>query len=561
MCIIRVSLNTYFSRSLSVTLAHNYQQFIFKMIPVVTSDEMRQLDRMAIQEIGIQGIVLMENAGRGVVDAVQKKYGNLKNKSFLIICGKGNNGGDGFVVAKHLYNKGARVKVILLGKKSELKGDALVNCMILSKILHSDKRKDLIDFVECRSSICSNKFKDIDFIVDAIFGTGFSGQVKGIYKTTIEWMNKSNLPTISIDIPSGVNADNGEVENLAVSADLVATMGLKKIGLLLGNSVNYIKDIKVVDISIPRFMRENSQFKTKEIELSDVKRFLPKHLKTVHKYTLGKICVLAGSVGYTGAAAMASQTAMRMGAGAVTLGTPSAIYPILAKKLTEVMVNPLDSTIEGTVSFKAYPKIKKLLNWADHLIIGCGLSLNQETVEVVWKVLSDFDIPMLLDADGLTALSMNIKLLKKRKTKNLILTPHVGEFTRLTNLSVDEIENNKVNITREFAKENKLVLVLKGAPTITATSDGRVIINSTGNPGMATIGSGDVLAGIIGGLWAQGMDDFSAAFSGVYLHGSAGNIAREKLGEKSLMALDIQKNIPDAIRYVENKKGKFENNI
>jgi hydroxyethylthiazole kinase-like uncharacterized protein yjeF len=531
------------------------------MIPVATSDEMRQLDMKTIEEIGLQGIVMMENAGRGVVDAIQNKYGKLKNKSFLIICGKGNNGGDGFVVARHLYNNGARVKVILLGKKSELKGDALTNYKVLSKILHSDKRKDLIDFGECRSSSCLSKFGDIDFIIDAIFGTGFSGAVKEIYKTTIEWMNNSNLPVISIDTPSGVNAVNGKVKNIAASADLVVTMGLKKIGLLIGKSVNYIKDIKVVDISIPRFMEESSHFKTHEIEFTDVKQLLPKRLKTAHKYTLGKIFVLAGSVGYTGAAAMASQTAMRMGAGAVVLGTPSVIYPILAKKLTEIMVHPLNSTIEGTVSIKAYPKIKKLLNWAEHLIIGCGLSLNQETIEIVWKVLSDFDIPILIDADGLTALSMNIKLLKKRKTKNLILTPHTGEFARLTNISADEIENDKVNIVREFAKENKLVVVLKGAPTITASFDGTVVINSTGNPGMATIGSGDVLAGMIGGIWVQGMENFPSAYSGVYLHGLAGDIAKEKLGEKSLMALDIQKNIPDAIRCVENKKGKFENNI
>jgi NAD(P)H-hydrate epimerase len=332
-------------------------------------------------------------------------------------------------------------------------------------------------------------------------------------------------------------------------------MGLKKNGLLIGKSVNYIDNAKVVDISIPRDVTEKSVFKTFEVELLDVQKALPKRLKNVHKYNLGKIFVLAGSLGYTGAAAIASQSAMRMGAGAVVLGTPFIVYPILAKKLTEVMVHPLESTDEGTISLEAIKKISKFVKWADHLIVGCGLSLNEETNEVVWKVLSDFDIPMLIDADGLTALSRNKKLLKKRKTKNLILTPHSGEFSRLTNLSTVEIENDKINIAREFAKENKLVLVLKGAPTITAGPDGRVFINSTGNPGMATIGSGDVLAGMICGLWAQGMDDFSAAYSGVYLHGLAGNIAKDKLGTKSLMALDIQKNIHSAIKYLENRKG------
>lgn len=525
------------------------------MQPVLTSKEMRECDRIAIDVLGIPGIVLMENAGRGVVDEIEKKYGSSKEKSFLIVCGKGNNGGDGFVVARHLYNRGARVKVVLLGKVVELKGDASISFQALRKSILYIKQKIQIDFIEYNGIKTLNISKGINLIVDAIFGTGFSGKVDGIYKDAINWMNASGIPIVSIDIPSGINADSGQVENVAVRAELVATMGLKKNGLLIGKSVNYIDNVKVVDISIPRDVTEKSVFKTFEVELLDVQKALPKRLKNVHKYNLGKIFVLAGSLGYTGAAAIASQSAMRMGAGAVVLGTPFIVYPILAKKLTEVMVHPLESTDEGTISLEAIKKISKFVKWADHLIVGCGLSLNEETNEVVWKVLSDFDIPMLIDADGLTALSRNKKLLKKRKTKNLILTPHSGEFSRLTNLSTVEIENDKINIAREFAKENKLVLVLKGAPTITAGPDGRVFINSTGNPGMATIGSGDVLAGMICGLWAQGMDDFSAAYSGVYLHGLAGNIAKDKLGTKSLMALDIQKNIHSAIKYLENRKG------
>lgn len=525
------------------------------MQPVVTSKEMRECDRIAIDVLGIPGIVLMENAGRGVVDEIEKKYGNPKGKFFLIVCGKGNNGGDGFVAARHLYNRGARVKVVLLGKASELRGDAAINFQALLKSILYIKQKKQIDFNEYNGIKTLDKSKGVDFIVDAIFGTGFSGKVDGVYKDAIIWINASGVPIVSIDIPSGVNADNGQVENVAVRAELVVTMGLKKNGLLIGKSVNYIDDIKVVDISIPRGVTEMARFKTYEVELLDVQKALPMHLKNVHKYNLGKIFVLAGSLGYTGAAAMASQSAMRMGAGAVVLGTSSTVYPILAKKLTEVMVHPLDSTDVGTISLAAIKKISKFIRWADHLIIGCGLSLNEETIEVVWKVLTDFDIPILIDADGLTAVSRNKKLLQKRKTKNLILTPHSGEFSRLTNLSTDEIENDKVNIACEFAKENKLVLVLKGAPTITASPDGRVFINSTGNPGMATIGSGDVLAGMICGLWAQGMDDFSAAYSGVFLHGLAGDIAKDELGMKSLLALDIQKNIHNAIKYLESRKG------
>lgn len=218
------------------------------------------------------------------------------------------------------------------------------------------------------------------------------------------------------------------------------------------------------------------------------------------------------------------------------------------------MVNPLYATDEGTVGLNAFNQIKKFIGWASHLVIGCGLSLNEETEKVVSKILLGFDKPMLIDADGLTILSKNPALIKNRKSKYFILTPHTGEFARLTGLSVDEIEKDKINIAREFARKNKLTLVLKGAPTITASADGRVIINSTGNAGMATAGSGDVLAGIIGGLWAQGMTDFEAAYAGVFLHGLAGDIAKEKLGERSLMALDIQHQIPQAIKSVTDRE-------
>ncbi|MDI6778715.1 MAG: NAD(P)H-hydrate dehydratase [Bacteroidota bacterium] len=524
------------------------------MEPVVTGKEMRECDRIAIEDIGISGIILMENAGRGIVDEVEKKYGALSDKRFLILCGKGNNGGDGFVVARHLFNRGSQVNVVLLGKASGLKGDAQSNYKIFEEIVKREKSKNNAKFIKFKNLTDFNKISDVDFIVDAIFGTGFTGKVIGIYKEVIEFINSVDVPKIAIDIPSGVNADNGDVANVAVSADMVVTMGLRKIGLTLGKSINYIKDLKVVDISIPRFVIDNSRFKTFTIDEEDIRTILPRRSKTVHKYNLGKIFILAGSKGYTGAAAMAAQSAMRMGAGAVILGTPETVYPILAKKLTEVMVNPLDATDEGTVGLNAFNQIKKFIGWASHLVIGCGLSLNEETEKVVSKILLGFDKPMLIDADGLTILSKNPALIKNRKSKYFILTPHTGEFARLTGLSVDEIEKDKINIAREFARKNKLTLVLKDAPTITASADGRVIINSTGNAGMATAGSGDVLAGIIGGLWAQGMTDFEAAYAGVFLHGLAGDIAKEKLGERSLMALDIQHQIPQAIKSVTDRE-------
>jgi ADP-dependent NAD(P)H-hydrate dehydratase / NAD(P)H-hydrate epimerase len=529
------------------------------MIPLATAPEMKEIDRITIEKIGISGLVLMENAGSGVVKIIESKYGNIENKSFLIVCGKGNNGGDGFVVARHLYNKGAKVKVLILKKQTELKGDAAINFRILSGIVRRTKKKEMLQIIAYRNIRQLSRFTKIDLIVDAIFGTGFFGKIPHDIESLIRWINKTNITTVSIDIPSGINADNGNVENIAVRADLVVTMGLKKVGLLVGKSVNYIGEIKTVDISIPRTLTAELKSKNLQVEREDIRRDLPLRHKTAHKYQLGKILVLAGSSGYTGAAAMAAQSAMKTGVGAVILCSPSNIYSILTKKLTEVIVQPLEATLEGSIGLCAYEKIRSFTKWADHLVVGCGLSVNQETIEVVLRILTNIDIPMLIDADGLKALSINPRILKKRKSKNLILTPHAGEFARLINLDTDEIEKDKINIAREFARENKLVLVLKGAPTITASPAGEVVINSTGNPGMATIGSGDVLAGIIGGLWGQGMNDFSAAYSGVYLHGLAGDLAKGKLGVKSLMATDIQKNISGAIMSIEKKEDKFEN--
>lgn len=524
------------------------------MIPVVTSREMREFDRRAIEDIGIPGLILMENAGRSIIEALELKYGCVCDKKFLILCGKGNNGGDGFVVARHLYNMGAEVAVVLLGSPKNLKGDAAVNYKIISQIISQNKSDKHLVFDEYKGLKQLQALHDVDFIIDALLGTGFSGKLEKKFEEVINWINSINIPKISIDVPSGVNADNGAVESVAVKSDLTVTMGLKKNGLLIGNSVNYINDLKIADISLPKFFYENFRFQTFEVESSDVAQALPKRSKTVHKYNVGKVLVIAGSPGYTGAAALASNSALKAGAGAVVLATTENAYPILAKKLTEVMVHPLSPIGLGKVSNEIYQKLKKFIDWADGLIIGCGISLKAEAAELVHKILREVDKPIVLDADALTIVSENISILKKRKSKNIILTPHIGEFARLTKLTSSEIELDKINIARSFSKEHRLSLVLKGAPTLTISSQGETFINSTGNPGMATAGSGDVLAGIIGGLWAQGMAEVEAAYSGVFMHGLAGDFAKEKLGERSVLARDIQKNIPVALKTFESEK-------
>ncbi len=528
------------------------------MVPLVTAGEMRQCDSFAIDGVGIPGIVLMENAGKGVYDAIVRKYGNIKNKSILVVCGKGNNGGDGFVVARYLFNNGAHVEILLIGQTTKLTGDSKVNCEIIKKLIKIGRKKNNLTLKEFKNVGSLPKFNNFDIIIDAIFGTGFSGEVKGDYYLIIERINKARAFAVSIDIPSGVNADTGFIENIAVKSNLTVTMGLRKIGLTYGKSINYVNDLNVVDISLPPFHKWKNDSNVYLVEQSDIEAALPNRLKTAHKYSVGKVFVLAGSQGYTGAAAMASQSALRIGTGAVILGTPRSVYHILAKKLTEVMVNPINDTDEGSISIKSMDKIRKFIEWADVVVMGCGISLNPETYDVVWEILKSTQKPILIDADALTIISSDMQKFAKRKSTNVILTPHYGEFSRLVNLSISDIEKDPINITKSFARKYKLSLILKGAPTLTVSQNGFVIVNATGNPGMATAGSGDVLAGIVGGLWAQQMDDFSASYSGVYLHGLAGDIANKKLGERSLIATDILKNIPQAIKKIEYREEAFE---
>ncbi|MDI6765357.1 MAG: NAD(P)H-hydrate dehydratase [Bacteroidota bacterium] len=520
------------------------------METVVTSAEMQACDHYAIDTLKIPGLILMENAGSGVVEMIEKHFGSMAGKTVVIVCGKGNNGGDGYVVARHLFNRGAKVIVLLLWKPSEQKGDAKINFESIQKISSKFNKDEMLQIKELKSSRTLRLLPKPDIIIDAIFGTGFSGEVRESYQSVIEWINISHAKKVSIDMPSGVNADNGEVNNVAIKADLTVTMALKKVGLITGEGMSYAGKVEVVDISMPSEICKKPQ--TFIVGADDVRRVLPRRPVNAHKHSVGKIFVLAGSPGFTGAAAMTASTAMKAGAGAVILGTPNSVYHILAKKLTEVMVEPLPDTEEGTLSLTAYEKIIKHLKWSDVLICGPGISRNLETCQLIWKIVSEYNKKILIDADGLNNLSEKISFLKNHTSREIIITPHTGELSRLTGLSSIDIEKNRVSIARQMAKQFRLTLVLKGAPTVIADENGIVYINSTGNPGMASAGMGDILAGLIGGLWAQGMSRTEAAYSGVFLHGYAGDMARNKYGEKSLLAMDVQDFLYKSILEIEN---------
>jgi ADP-dependent NAD(P)H-hydrate dehydratase / NAD(P)H-hydrate epimerase len=354
-----------------------------------------------------------------------------------------------------------------------------------------------------------------------------------------------------VDIPSGINGTTGVMENCAIRADVTVTFGCLKSGLLCNQGRGLVGSVRVVDIGIPRMISEDKRLQTFLVEKSDVRRILPKRSMHAHKYSVGKILVLAGSKGLTGAAALCCVSALRAGAGAVVLGTPDSVYPILARKLTETMVLPLPATSAGTLSLTALDTIREKLSWADVLVIGPGLSLNPETQQLVLKILLEYRGKTLIDADGLNALAVHGVHKLRSSRAQFILTPHVGEFSRLTGLTSIEVEHRRIETACALAKKIDATFVLKGVPTVTASQDGNCFLNSTGNPGMATAGTGDVLSGIIAGLWAQGMSDVEAAWVGVYLHGLSGDIVAKKIGERSLVANDIIEYLSAALQGVE----------
>lgn len=516
------------------------------MRPVVTAEEMRWCDEYTIKKLGIPSLVLMENAGSGVAAIVRKRFGPLQAKKIAVLCGKGNNGGDGFVVTRHLLTDGASVTVFLLAHPREIKGDARVNYEILKKFERAGVSLHVKQF-----ALSSANTAHPDIVVDAMFGTGFSGKVREPYLGAIQWVNRQSVPVVSVDIPSGVNGTTGMVENISVKATETATLAFEKTGLLCNQGQEQVGRISVVDIGIPRTVAASLDERTLIVERNDVRTLLPRRPATAHKYSVGKVFVIAGSTGLTGAAAMASLSALRSGAGAVVLGTPESVYPILARKLNEVMVAPLPATSDGTVSAKAFDKALEKMGWADVVAVGPGLGQNSEVQAFVRRILQVFDGKLLIDADGLNAISVfGVNDLKKSRAQ-LVLTPHAGEFARLFKMNSNEVKENPVACVRKAARTIKRTVVLKGAPTATATSKGTVFLNSTGNPGMATAGAGDVLAGIVAGLWAQGMKTEDATYCGVYLHGLCGDLAKAKYGERSLLAMDLIDFLPEAFRAIE----------
>lgn len=511
---------------------------------LATAELMRGFDRTAIASIGIPGLLLMENAGRAFVDELERNAGGLRGKRAVVVCGKGNNGGDGFVIARHIANRGGDVLIALTAGRRSVGGDAKVNldaAVRMSRLRSSGLR--ILEFAGKKRSSLPGK---PDIIVDAIFGTGFSGDLAGRELAAVGWINESAAFVASVDIPSGVDASTGAVGNAAVRAKLTVAMGLAKIGHYVGQGCDHSGTVCVADISIPPAVFLAGRDPAFRVGADDVASLLPPRPRDVHKYSAGKVLVIAGSRSFTGAPLMTAQAALLSGAGAVVLAFPASIHQALARRLTEVIMVPVAETAVGSVALGALTELRDRATWADAIALGPGLSRDEETMAFVREMLLIVEKPFVVDADALFALKGHTAILKKRKSP-VILTPHAGEFASLAGGDAADADRFRVRAAREAARRFSSVMVLKGAPTVTADPGGNAYVNSTGNPGMATIGSGDVLTGLVAGILAQGTPPERAAYAGVFVHGLAGDIAADRFGMRSLIASDIADSIPAAL--------------
>jgi len=537
---------------------------------LVTAQEMGAMDQKACKEYGIPSVVLMENAGLKVVDLISDQLDNMARRTIVIIAGKGNNGGDGFVVARHLYNQGAEVQVFLAAEAEEIKGDALINLNIWRKM----GQKVFLILKNNDINLFRLALMKADLVVDALYGTGFIGSVRDQVISIIEAINASGKPVVAIDIPSGLEANTGRANGPCIIAKHTVTFALPKLGLVLPAAQKYVGVLHVADISIPAAVtngstadkgksanvakKENSDSVANEdvgdfrylITEQMVREWWPRRTGDEHKGNFGRVLVIAGSRGMSGAAVMAAQAAARSGAGLVTLGVPAGIHDIVETKLTEVMTFPLSQTKRGTLSIDALEEIINRLGNSDVLALGPGLGIDEDTAELVKEIMLNLKIPCVLDADGLNVLAGKAELFKTVKT-DLVLTPHPGEMSRLTGRTTEQIQYDRLGVTVTKAASWGAVVVLKGAGTVVAGPDNTLFINNTGNPGMAAGGSGDVLTGIIAGFLAQGMPALHAAASGVYLHGLAGDAAAREKGMAGLLAGDLLEHLPAVLKIVE----------
>ncbi len=517
------------------------------MQPVLTAEQMRRIDRAAIDGLGLPGAVLMESAGRAVATAVVEFDLTADCRRPVVLCGKGNNGGDGFVAARWLteHCEPGWPKVFLAGRLDSLAGDAATMARVAVAC-----GLNVLELEKSGLDPLKEALGQADLVLDALLGTGSVGAPRGLVCEVIDILSGWTRPLVAVDAPSGVQMDDGQTPGACLPADLTVTFGYLKLGHLLQPGRVLCGETVLADIGFPEAAEAGLEFDTFLTESLDVGLNFPPREPDSHKGDYGRVLVVGGSTGLTGAPVMAAQSAMTIGAGLVTAAPPASLNPVFEAKLTEVMSAPLPDAGRGYLDSEALePLVRRLDAGVDVLALGPGLGRAPETAALVRELLGRVECPTVLDADGLNAFEGCADLLAGCKAP-LVITPHPGEMSRLSGLSTEQIKADPLRVARDFARRHGVVLVLKGNPCLIADRDGRVAINPTGGPALAKGGSGDVLTGMIAGLIAQGLDPFEAALSAVYLHGLCADLAAQKLSEYCVSATELLRFLPEAINNV-----------
>ncbi|HTA76369.1 MAG TPA: NAD(P)H-hydrate dehydratase [bacterium] len=513
------------------------------------AQDMRKIDESAVKDYALTIAKLMEGAGAAVVKVVEEVYAPLSKKTFGVLCGKGNNGGDALVAARLFKQKKASVVVVLVGEPEELTEEAkkqyqkAKTAKVPILVLDSHEKIKAIQAA----------LEECDVIVDGLLGTGLSRPVEGLYRDLILLTRKLGKPVVAVDIPSGLSSDSGSPMGEALAAKTTVTFGLPKIGFYSSTASSFIGELRTVNIGFPEELLNAGFIHQEMTSLSMVKKSLPRYDEHTHKGTRGRVLLVAGARGLTGAATLSAYGAQRIGAGLVTVACPESLNTILEIKLTEPMTAPVPEIEGGFLSPRATGRILDLAVNVNTVILGPGIGRQRETGQLVKDLIMKLTVPMVVDADALYLLGGHLDILKTAKSP-IILTPHPGEAAWLLKTTIMAVEQNRLKVAKQLAQDYNVFVVLKGHRTIIASPQGEVRVNPTGNRGLATGGTGDVLSGIIGGLLAQRLSAFEAATTGVYLHGLAGEKASRRLGPDGLLAGDLLPLLPRLLRQVRETR-------
>ena len=522
---------------------------------ILTAKQMKEIDRLTSEICGVPSLTLMENAGFNLYLALEEMLDDVMTSDIAIICGKGNNGGDGFVLARQLLQRGVFPDIFLLADKDSVQGDAAVN---LQALLKSDYPVVEITDEESWADV-ADALPPYDVVVDAILGTGICKPLEGLFAQVVADINESEIPVLSVDIPSGMYSDAMEAEGLTVWADRTITFTAPKIAHILHPAQEAIGDLEIVPIGTPPALLEKSDYYVNLLTREETAEYLLPRPISSHKGTYGHVALIAGSRGKTGAAGLSSNAALRSGSGLVTALVPETVQDVLAAYQTELMTEGLPANGTGSFSRKAAAPVLKLLKGKSAAGIGPGLTTATETIEFVHAVVQQSSVPLVIDADGINAFQGCLEALSNDKEQPLVLTPHPGEFSRLTGVSSQEILRNQIEVSREFCKKHSVWLVLKTFRPLVVSPEGTVFVSPMGNPGMASAGMGDVLTGVLTSLIGQYAainksdpgDITRAVCLGVFLHGLAGDLAAEETGWEALIAGDVLESLADAYQLLE----------